>query len=213
MRKRRKNVLRVRGLRTPRILLWTRGFVHGKILHSGGLDAETEQLASGYISGQTARFRHACTVCEKKVELRLAQAWREADQILLTLSALSYPQDDLASASPVANSAQARQREAQRNHRAANASQRLITLKRLSDIANTIQLEMNQTHDQMEATAQLLLSAFSAYGHGMLMRPVCTRNLPVLRYEDCADRLLATHEDTWKDVCTVLKEEKKDESL
>ena len=51
-----KTVLPMKGLRTPRIFLWILGFIHGKVLHTGGLDPETGTITSGYITGQSDVF-------------------------------------------------------------------------------------------------------------------------------------------------------------
>ena len=85
MRK-KKTVLPMKGLRTPRIFLWILGFIHGKVLHTGGLDPETSTISSGYIIGQTKRFRNACVTRRERAEEVLAKEWADADRLLIDLS-------------------------------------------------------------------------------------------------------------------------------
>ena len=81
--------LKMKALRTPGLLLWTRGVIHGKLLHTGELDQQTERISSGFITGQLARFQSACAVCCEETEAALGPLWTEADRILLELRTLS----------------------------------------------------------------------------------------------------------------------------
>ena len=40
--------LKMKALRMPGLLLWTRGVIHGKLLHTGELDQQTERISSGH---------------------------------------------------------------------------------------------------------------------------------------------------------------------
>lgn len=174
-----KFILPVKGIRIPRIFLWGRGFIHGKIIHSGGLNPETGTISSGYITGQIKRFNSACIVrCESTAE-KLKKEWADADQLLIELSKASPETESLT----------------------------VLKMKRLSDLANIIRSELNQTQDQIEATAEMLLSTFACYGHGLLMKPVYDHNLPNISCEH-VEKILKNHEVTWNAITSVLKEEK-----
>lgn len=63
-----KTALPMKGIHTPRFFIWFRGFWHGKIIHTGGIDPETNTIASGYVTGQIKRFRNACVTRREKAE-------------------------------------------------------------------------------------------------------------------------------------------------
>lgn len=208
MRK-KKTVLPMKGLRTPRIFLWILGLIHGKILHTGGLDPETGTITSGYITGQIKRFRNACVSRRERTEEKLAKEWADADCLLIDLGTITDSLKHTSNCQESANestSAQARAREKAASVRASREAERLAILKRLADISNTIRSELDQAHDQMEATAEMLLSTFSCYGHGLLMKPVFAHDLPTVIYEDCVEQIPKSHEATWNAIVTILKE-------
>lgn len=209
-----KTALPMKGLRTPRFSLWCRGFIHGKIIHTGGFDPETNTISSGYITGQIKRFRNACIIRREQAEAKLTKAWAEADQLLIDFAAVSSVlagSSDQKSNSE--SSAQARAREKAAEKRASREAERLAILKRLSEISNAIRAELSLAHDQMEATAEALLSGFAAYGHGLILQPVFQHNLPSVTYEGCAEQILKSHENTWNAMVSILKEAKENESL
>ncbi len=206
-----KTVLPMKGIRTPRFLIWLRGFLHGKIIHTGGLDPETNTISSSYITGQDKRFRNACIVRREQAELKLAKAWSEADQLLIDFTAVSntLTDSDKSQNRHSESNAQARANERAAGKRASRESERQAILKRLANIVNDVRAEIDFAHDQMEATAEILLSTFSCYGHGLLMKSVYANNLPNITYEDCAKQILASHEDTWNAIVSIMKEVKK----
>ena len=194
-------VLPMKGLHTPRFLIWCKGFTHGK-LRTGGLDPETNTLSSGYITGQTKRFRNACIVRREEADAKLTKAWTEADQLLIEYSTLSAALADSDGQNARSEtSAQARARERAAGKRA----NRQTILKNMAGLVNTIRGEYDTAHDQMEATAESLLSVYACYGHGLLMKPIYQNVLPELPYEDCADQILTAHESTWNALVTIVQ--------
>ena len=203
------SALRVRGLRTPRILIWFRGLLHGKILHSGGLDPETGVIASGYVAGQTKRFIGACVARRDLAERRLADCWAGADRTLLELPGVkaALAAIEVPPKVPGESGSQARAREKAEAQRASVEEKRLTLMKSLSDFYNTILKEYNEAADQMETTASRLLSCFSAYGHGLTLQPVFDGTLPDVPPGSCADCILNDHRQTWTKLITALKED------
>lgn len=199
-------VLPMKGLHTPRFLIWCKGFLHGKILHTGGLDPETNTLSSGYITSQTKRFRHACVLRREVAETKLTKAWTEADQLLIEYSTLSAALADSGGQNARSEtSAQARARERAAGKRASRKADRQTILKNMAGLVNVIRGEYDTAHDQMEATAESLLSVYACYGHGLLMKPIYQNVLPELLYEDCADQILTAHESTWNALVTIVQ--------
>ena len=198
-------VLPMKGLHTPRFLIWCKGFTHGK-LRTGGLDPETNTLSSGYITGQTKRFRNACIVRREEADAKLTKAWTEADQLLIDYSTLSASLADSGGQDARSEtSAQARAHERAAGKRANRKADRQAILKNMAGLVNTIRGEYDTAHDQMEATAESLLSVYACYGHGLLMKPIYQNVLPELPYEDCADQILTAHESTWNALVTIIQ--------
>lgn len=203
--KKSKKFLQINGLKTPRLFLWILGFIHG-LFHTGDFDPQTEMITSGYITGQVRRYQAACAIRLAMAEAKLQELWTEADRLLLSLPGPGTPQRP----DHLSGGAQARALEAASRQRASREAQRLDGLKRLSDLSNMILAVLDQAHRQMEATANLLLSAFAAYGHGLLMRPVSARNLPAVGYKSsCIQSILKAHEDTWNALRSAIKEAKR----
>lgn len=193
-------ILQVKGLKTPPLFLWVRGGVHGKLLHTGGLDPQTNVITSGFVIGQLARFQSACALRVQQAEKTLKPKWSEADQILLELSDISA---QLARGSraaldeTVGNAARARAREQEASRQISLAARNLKMHQRLVEISNDIRSEIILATEQAESTAELLRSSFSAYGHGLLLRPVQAQNLPRIPKEDMAEKILRDHQTTW----------------
>lgn len=169
-----KITLPLKGLHPPRILLWFRGFIHGKVIHTGGLDVETNTISSGYITGQIKRFRNACIDCCENTEEKLKKEWQEADCLLIDLSNIASVLSDDSNYHKFSgeSNAELRANEKKDTLLASYKAQHLAKIKSLADIANTIQTEICQSQNKIVATAELLLSTFSCYGHGLIMKPV-----------------------------------------
>lgn len=208
--KKTKTTLNVKGLRTPRLCLWIHGFFHGNILHTGGLDPETKTISSAYVTGQIGRFRNVCVERRALAEENLKKEWAEADQLLIELTNLTKTLSESSVLYEPADesSAHARARETVIKIHTARENEHLAIHKRLANIYNTICAEIHLAHDQMEATAEMLQSTFSAYGQGLLMKPVYVYNLPVVHYEDCIEHIFKNHENTWNAIISIVKEEK-----
>lgn len=201
-----RKTLPLRGLHTPRLLLWQLGFLHRR-MHTGGLDPETGDLSSAFLTGQTNRFHTACISRVEEMERRQRKNWQDAGQLLLELSALSRA---LAQEVPVRRGgetgAQARSRARAERERAERERQYLERVKRLTGLRSGIFAEFRQARTQMEATAELLRSGFTAYGHGLLLQPVYAGQLPVLNGESYLDGYAQAHRETWNAMERYVKE-------
>ena len=200
--------LKMKALRMPGLLLWTRGVIHGKLLHTGELDQQTERISSGFIPARFARFQSACAVCCEETEAALGPLWTEADRTLLELRTLSaeLKQQSGLPADPGQDSpTQARSRERQTEARATRTARQLQLRQRLAGLSNTIAGKLRLAEMREQATAAQLRSTFSAYGHGLLLRPVAERNLPPVPGMDIDKQILQQHLATWNAIQTELE--------
>lgn len=197
-----QSVLHMRGIHTPNLFIWFHGLWHGKIIHSGGLDPETNCIASAYVTAQIKNFRNACILRCEKAERRLNNSWHQADDLLIDYSSVTTALQNTSGHAGADGGKQSARRIA------ACESDRENILKKLAEVKNDIQAEFNIAHAQMEATAECLASKLACYGHGLLLKPVYNHNLPAITYEDCAKQIINRHEDTWNAIVSIVKEVK-----
>ena len=200
--------LPVRGMRVPRLLIWTRGLIHGKVLHSAGQDDHTQAIISSYITGQTRRFREECSSYMLKVEKRLKNVWVEADALLIDLARMRTTLTAKSCATPTTpeNNDQLRAQERDAQYSANLQAEQQAALKQLSVIRNVISSELLTARNRMESTSERLLSTFSAYGHGVLLIPIRSAFLPEISFDEFITRYMESHEETWNAILKNTKE-------
>ena len=200
--------LPMKGLRTPRLLIWMLGFFHGKIIRTGGLDPVSNTLSSGYVTRQIKCFREACTACRKEAEKKLVHVWPKAQEKLMEYAAVSAALAASGGGYDGGGGSAHDKRAAEQTARAyaAGLEKRQTILKELCEVSNQIKSEEKMARARMEATAERLLSVFATYGHGLLLKPVHLHHLPQLQYEDCAQQILEHDEVVWNKIETILKE-------
>lgn len=210
----KKNRISMKGLHTPRICLWIGGFVHGKILHTGGIDPENNTISSAYITGQMKRFEGACILRLADAEASLAKDWETAEHLLIDYENVMFQLSstmDFTVFSQKSTSEEERSREKEALNRAALTAQQLVIKKQLADISSHVLNRTHQAYSDMEATGDQLLGCLSAYGHGMLLKPISPSLLPKIHLENYSDRLLQEHQQTWNEMLTILEKTKEAE--
>lgn len=203
-------VLKVKGLHTPRLFLWMKGLLDGKLLHTGGLDPTTGMLSSSYITGQIARFQTACAKRMAVADEKLKPFWAEADRLLIDYANLpmAAPAWDNNTKAGSESNTMARMREKNEKMKASREAERITIVKRLTDIGNMILAERVQVDEEIEATAKQLSSTFAAYGHGLIFKPVFDHMLPTIGMSDCeSEKLCKPHDVTWNKMISIIKEE------
>lgn len=204
-----RSTLYVRGLHTPRILVWFLGLLHGKILHTGGLDPDNEKISSAYISGQIKRFHKACDCRLDRARKRLFNDWGTAEKLLIDYGNVYNAIVELDGKKSIpATAAEARTAEVGEQKRGALNDRLTSIRKSLASIANTIRSEMDNVRDQMDATSDLMLSVFASYGHGLLLKPVYSRYLPDVTLRDTDNDILQGRENTWSTMISMLDKDK-----
>lgn len=203
--------IKVKGVHTPRLLLWSKGALD-KFLHTGGLDPANGELTSSYVTGQIARFE---SVCEKRLavaDAKLQPVWLEADQLLVDYANLRPMGNSTERVDDSDNAVSARAREKAEKAKAAREAERVAIVKRLSELGNLILAEAFQVDEEITAMIKQLSSAFSAYGHGLLFKPVYKHMLPTIDTDNySADKLCNLHDATWKTMISIVKEELQNE--
>lgn len=204
----KKSHISMKGLRTPRICLWISGFVHGRILHTGGLDPKTNTITSAYITGQLKRFESACIMRFADAEASLEKDWETAEHLLIDYENASFKlasTTDFTVFSGQSSSEEKRAKEHDAWNRAALVAEQIAIKKQLADISNHVSGQISQACSEMESTGDLLLGCLSAYGHGMLLKPIGPSLLPKIQLDSYRSRLLEEHQRIWNEMMTILK--------
>lgn len=210
-----RTTLPVKGMSAPTFWIWLLGVIHGRLLHSAGIDPDSETITSGYVVKMIKRFFSACAVRADSGREKLKKAWEEAEYALTVLEACEpalaagqrmLPEGEIG--------AQAREREKAARNLAEARAKREHAMQQLTANKSMIQDELLHAQNQADATAERLLSLFSAYANGALRKPVRQRDLPELPRQDMAARILAAPnavesgmEDAWRRILDRTKEE------
>lgn len=198
--------IRVRGQRTPHVLLWLKGTIH-RWRHIGGLAPDSGQLCSAYVTKQLCRFRNACDAFRGQIRAELSPLWAECDRLLQKLRSgpAAEPCDAPEFHTGEESNAYYRALEDAVNRRAKEREARSEDEKRLSDLYNLISTRLEVSFDCMEATRDLLNSSFAAYGQGLLREPVRPAYLPEYHLREHVELILQDRYDTWNEICRHMR--------
>lgn len=208
-------ILSVKGIRIPMFWLWLLGVIHGRFLHSAAIDPDSETITSGYIVKMIKRFFSACVVRADFGRQNLKKAWVEAEYAMTVIDSCGpSPAEEQ---TPLTNGecgSKAREKEREARQRTEARAERENAIRKLTVNKSIILDELIHAQNQADATAERLLSLFSAYANGALRKPVRQRDLPELPRQDMAARILASPndvesgmEDAWRRILDHTKEE------
>lgn len=189
----------LKGLKTPRILLFALGFLHGRAMKSAALDPESGRIRSSYITGRMDALNSFCAQQVRQMETDLKAVWAEADNLLLSLR---MTQTDPAP-TPEGSQRELAQAEARKQQAAAESSQKL---KQLSDIHNKIRSREVSFWTGLDTAASTLRSKLSAYGHGVTLGPVTEDQIPLFTYDEHYGPYELAHEYTRRQLQRLLRE-------
>lgn len=227
----RNKTLTLKGLRTPRPVLFVRGFVNGR-MKTADLDQENSRLSSAYVSGMTCLFNEYCQKRVAKLETDLSAVRMEAEALLLELQALPEAEaaevpaeapglpdklpETVAEAQHLRSAAKASSQAAEFSSRVlekqeATAARRATILGRLSEIKSRIAAKEQVCCQELGAASEALRARFCTYAHGVLMRPIRTRYIPDLEYARYLDGYYAAHNTLKRELATVLKPQEEEE--
>jgi len=225
----RNKTLMLKGLRTPRPVLFVRGFVNGR-MKTADLDQENSRLSSAYVSGMTCLFNEYCQKRVAKLETDLSAVRMEAETLLLELQALPEAEaaevqapglpdklpETVAEAQHLRSAAKASAQAAELSSRVlekqeAAAARRAAILGRLSEIKSRIAAKEQVCCQELGAASEALRARFCTYAHGVLMRPIRTRYIPDLEYARYLDSYYAAHNTLKREIATALKPQEEEE--
>ena len=209
-----KTLLPIKSLWLPRAFYWILGIIHGRILHTAAIDPDSETLTSGFVVNMTKRFAEGCITRADRGRENLKEYWPDANCAVSEIAACdaSLSQEPKETPSNVSG-ALARAREARARKHVDTLAKRAEAMSRLITSKDAIQDELAHAQNQVDATAERLLSVFGSYAHGVLRKPVRQRDLPVLSVENMTARILAApnpveagREDDWRAIQELIKE-------
>ena len=212
----KKKSLYLKGLRTPRFLIFLRGFVDGRS-KTAAVDSESKFLCSGYLEEKLFLFSELCDRRVIALEDGLSPDRSEASSLLMELSLLPAPtaggesapaaaravpgtppatvpeaQACRAAARSAARAAEAAERS--RKRREETEARRQAILQRLVEIQDRIATRELIAGEELSATAEALKGLLCAYAHGVLLRPVQARYLRPIEYAPRFDAYRQSHD-------------------
>lgn len=192
------NKLTVPGLKTPSILIWSFGLIHGKILKTAAIDKDTGLMVSGYTTTKANQFAKytAAVIAQQEKDLKAIRA--EAAQLKLEANLLEEklkkaPEKPNAPAGDSIGDKrrQARDRakyQAKLDEQKALREHLVAVLTRIGELQHRAQTADRITEENLKETAAALRAKFSAFTNGATLKPVRDKSLPVLEYKtewDC----------------------------
>lgn len=203
----KQKALKIKGMSVPRIFIWFRGFFDGRILKTAGIDEETGYIYSSYITGKDKLFKGLSSNRVKQLEQELKAVRAEAFDLMVEDAQIRKKLDeDVVDDSPTSID---EKRNAGRcvSRRKEYRMHREELIQRLGEIDSKIRSCELNAKEELEATASVLQSIFSTYAHGMLFRPVQSKFIPPVEYEDSFDLYQESHKDENEQIRFILKEE------
>ena len=225
----KNNVLKLKGLKTPKWCLFIHGFTNGR-MKTAAVDTESGNLNSAYIHGKIYQFEKLCHERVRQLDCELSESRTEAETLILELNELVVPprycSNDLvangiesANAPDTAAAAHAGRAAAASAEKAAKAAaqrkqecenilaRRAWIVRRLVAIREKLTLEERLCSEELAATADALKSCFCTYGHGALLKPVNPTYIPPVEYQRYLDGYRTDHEVLKAKIINVLGKE------
>lgn len=169
---------KIKGLNTPNLFVGIRGFFDARIRKNAVIDPESGLLISGYITEKLAQLHayEAGVVDTLGNEVKSVRA--EASELVTEHSQIRRKLEPLPALPDAADVDRMRQyRQAEARNRAATT--RLYEIEsRLMEIQNKLTDREHHVLQELGNVMGLMRSKFSAYGHGMMLRPVSGQMIP-----------------------------------
>lgn len=200
----KKKVLKLKGLKMPKLFLFIYGFTNGR-MRTASVDSESGNLNSSYIHGKIYQFGELCHDCVAKLDRESSELRSDAESLIWELSELVVPplcdsidlargeasathQDSVsvaqANRAAAADAEKASQAMAQRKQECESIlARRNCIVRRLIEIREKLALGERTCSEELAATADALSACFCAYGHGALLKPINPSYIPQIDYQ------------------------------
>jgi hypothetical protein len=202
----RRKELKLKGLRVPRIFIWILGVIHGKLLKTATIDPNTNYVSSSYITGKIKLFSELTAKYINRLEYELKAVRTEASELMVEEAILSKEIEELPELEVPITIQQKRDFKRITTQKEGMQKRHQEILNRLVEIDAKVKSREMCVKEALEATAKNLQSCFSTYGHGVMLQPIFTENIPPVDYETSFETYLKTYEKENCQMEYVLKE-------
>ena len=221
--------VKMKGLATPTIMVFMRGFFDGRF-RATGLDQDSGLLNSAYVNGKTDMFYKYCSERVDRLETDIAAVCTDAEKLLLELKDMpekirkirvteeepvKLPKklpDSMEEAQLArADARKAAKAKVDAEQSKANKNQmetrKIEILQQLVMIRDRILNKETNCRNELSATSFALKERLCVYGHGVLLKPVLHRYIPQLEYEWAFDLYNKNHEEIKRRISEVVSKE------
>lgn len=218
--------LKLKGLKTPKCLVFLYGFVNGR-MKTAAINGEHGHLDAAYIHGRTHLFDELCKKRIIQLEKELSEARAEAETLMLELPSLTCPAqpqntgaasgegklpDTVTQAQICRDEAAAAKRFAERQDIWKQQCEEVLArrswiIRRLVKIREQLTLSERVCAEELSAVAHALQERFCIYCHGALLKPVHPGYLAPVEFAPFMANYRANHEMLKQMITNVLEKE------
>ena len=221
--------VKMKGVATPTIVVFLHGFFDGRF-RTASIDQDSGLLNSAYTNGKTALFYKYCNERVDWLETDIASVCTEAETLLMELKSmpsicernetywvesvktpkvpLDFAQDAQAARFAAREVEKANAAIEQAKEKKSQVEKRKIDiLQRLVQIRDHISNKETNCHNELSATSFALKERMCVYGHGVLLKPILSRNIPQLEYEWAFKLYNNNHDEIKQRISEVVNKE------
>lgn len=171
---------KIKGLNTPNWIVGIRGFWDARIRKIAVVDPHSGLLVSGYLTGNYAMLHayEAGKVDDLENEVKAVRT--EASDLVTEYSQIQRGLEPLPTVPDPGDVNRVRQYQQAEARRQAAITRLYEIESRLMEISNKLHDREHHVLQDLGHVMGLMRSKFSAYGHGMMLRPVSGQMIPEL---------------------------------
>lgn len=224
--------VKMKGLATPTVVVFLHGFFDGRF-RTAGIDQDSGLLNSAYTNGKIDLFYKYCNERVDRLETDIASVCAEAETLLIELKSMpstckrnetdwvesvKTPKVSLDFAQEAQNAQAARFAarevakanvaiEQAKEKRSQIEKRKTDILQCLVQIRNCISNKETNCRNELSATSFALKERMCVYGHGVLLKPILSRNIPQLEYEWAFELYNNNHDEIKQRISEVVNKE------
>ena len=223
-----KKKIKLRGLHTPKLILFLHGFFDGRF-KGAAIDPETNILNSAFMYQRIFQYNEFCEKNLVKMESDLEGIRTEAENLMEELKEINifqtekkeiifsdYVKQKIPSTTTEAqqyrNEARSEKKENQRKKQLQEehnkmSSKKTTIIRRLIEIQNSISTKENITERSMMSVAEALKASLCPYCHGAILKPLYEHYIPQIGCSLQLKKYQEKHKDFNEKISTVLNRE------